>query len=182
MKSIAILAALLLLAGIVLKSQPDSNVYQPDSAYRAFVLDSIRLEHESKLAIIEGGKLDAPRPEDMIGVMIPVVAILAVFFFLWKASEARKVVRLAMIEKGMDPGMLESSTESTRKYGAMRIGLLLTGTGLGLLVGMGLALALGTHDEETAFTVLSCSLVFGGAGLIIYHWIISKMDAKSKEH
>jgi len=153
-----------------------------DSAYYQFVLDSIRLEHEAAIETLRAGKDSSIPASEVIGVTIPIFITLFVFLYLWRLSEAKKAVRVAMVEKGMDPGMLEvSGNENSRKYGALRIGMLLAGVGAGLLVGFVITEALGLWNKEfVPLIIISSALLFGGGGLIAYHKMVDKMENGSK--
>lgn len=155
-----------------------SHSIQQDTQYQAFVLDSLRIEKEHD---IEQGRLNNAVPTTgMIGVFVPIIAIVSVFLFLWRASENKRKVRTAMIEKGMDPSLLDvAHDESSRKYGALRWGMLLFGAGLGLLIGFTLN-ELVIHEQDTIYVIVSCTLLFTGLGLVIYHRLASKLEEKNK--
>lgn len=151
-----------------------------DSAYQRFVLDSMELDHRAHIEAMEaqnGTGFHQPKPEAIIGVMIPIVSIIVVFFFLWRSNEAKKAVRLAMVERGMDPGLLqEQPYEMSRKYGALRLGMLLAGVGLGLLVGFTISTTVMPHDDFVPLVIIASALLFGGAGLILYHRMATKIE------
>ncbi|RPI67892.1 MAG: hypothetical protein EHM43_06405, partial [Ignavibacteriae bacterium] len=187
-----VVLAIVLLAGNVTAAPdsvatPDSpsvsrqELLARDSAYQRFVLDSMELDHQAHIEAMEaqnGTGLHQPKPEAIIGVMIPIVSIIVVFLFLWRSNEAKKAVRLAMIERGMDPGLLqEQPNESSRKYGALRIGMLLAGVGLGLLVGYLISTqAMLPDDDFVPLVIIASALLFGGAGLILYHLMATKIE------
>ena len=153
-----------------------------DSAYYQFVLDSIQLEHEATIEKLRAGSHGSIPASEVIGVTIPIFISLFVFLYLWRLSEAKKAVRVAMVEKGMDPSVLDVPTnESSRKYGALRIGMLLAGIGAGLLVGFVITEALGLWNKEfVPLIIISSALLFGGGGLIAYHKTVAKMENGSK--
>jgi len=181
-----LVAVLIALAAVAFGQDTTSAAPAPmtstDSAYHQFVLDSIRLEHEAAIEKIEAARGHRIPAESVIGVMIPIIAIISVFLWLWRSNEAKKAVRLAMIEKGMDPSMLmEQPNENSRKYGALRFGMLLAGIGLGLLVGFVICESLHLWEQDyVPLIIISSTLLFGGGGLIAYHWLISKLEATSK--
>jgi len=84
----------------------------------------------------------------------------------------RKKERLALIAKGTDASIFESTKKAAS---SLKWGLLLVGTGTGILIGKILAVYT-TLDEEPAFFSMIC--LFGGLGLIIYHLITSKMKIR----
>lgn len=157
------------------------EVLAKDTAYQQFVLDSMAEERRAKIGELEamnGTGYSRTEPEAIIGVFIPIVAILAVFLFLWRTNEAKKAIRLAMVERGMDPGLLnEQPNESSRKYGALRIGMLLMGLGLGCIVGFLVSIMLmPDHGNFWPLVIIASSISFGGAGLIAYHRMATKLE------
>ena len=80
----------------------------------------------------------------------------------------RRKERLALIEKGADASIFESSK---KEPSSLKWGLLLIGIGVGILLGK--VLAVYTRlNEEAAFFSMIC--LFGGIGLIIFHVIAHK--------
>lgn len=157
------------------------EVLAKDTAYQQFVLDSMAEERRAKIGELEamhGTGYNQSEPDEIIGVFIPIIAILAVFLFLWRSNEAKKAVRLAMVERGMDPGLLnEQPNESSRKYGALRIGMLLMGLGLGCIVGFLVSIMLmPDHGNFWPLVIIASSISFGGAGLIAYHRMATKLE------
>lgn len=82
----------------------------------------------------------------------------------------RRKERLAMLQKGVDASIFEAGTKAPAD---LKWGLLLIGIGVGILLGKVLAVYT-TLDEEPAFFSMIC--LFGGLGLIIYHFIANKME------
>lgn len=80
----------------------------------------------------------------------------------------RKKERLAMLQKGADASIFETSQ---KEPSSLKWGLLLVGFGIGILVGKILAVYT-TLEEEPAFFSMVC--LFGGAGLIIYHLMVHR--------
>lgn len=157
-----------------------------DSSYRQFVLDSLdrAQKHELRtLSVVHSSNNDRFRPEGIIALSTPIIAIISVFFMLWRASEAKKVVRLAMIEKGMDPSLLDDRTprEDSKKYASLRVGLAIGGAGLGLLIATGIVMYFGhAHlGDWTVAIVFACVSIGAGIGLSVYHIIARKLEAKS---
>jgi hypothetical protein len=85
----------------------------------------------------------------------------------------RRKERLALIAKGIDASIFESSKN---RNSSLKWGLLLVGTGIGILLGKVLA-AYTTLQEEPAFFSMIC--LFGGIGLIVYHLIANKLEKTS---
>jgi hypothetical protein len=85
----------------------------------------------------------------------------------------RKKERLALIAKGADATIFESSREPS----SLKWGLLFVGIGTGILVGKVLAVYT-TLEEEPAFFSMIC--LFGGFGLILYHLVARKFEEQGK--
>jgi len=81
----------------------------------------------------------------------------------------RRKERVALIEKGADATIFESSKQPS----SLKWGLLLVGIGTGILLGKVLAVYT-TLQEEPAFFSMIC--LFGGIGLIVYHLIAHKFE------
>ena len=178
---IAVIAVLAFVMPLAAQGAADTTTApeaSTDSAYYQFVLDSIRLEHQATVEKLRAGKSSSIPASEVIGVTIPIFITLFVFLYLWRLSEAKRAVRVAMVEKGMDPSVLDVPVnENSRKYGALRIGMLLAGIGAGLLVGFGICEILGVWDEDwVALIIISSALLFGGGGLIAYHRMVNKME------
>lgn len=72
----------------------------------------------------------------------------------------RKKMRMAMIERGLDPNSLDNFKKSNT---TVKFGLFLAAVGLGVLIANWIT-AMGWLSEEVAF--LSMVFIFGGAALI----------------
>ncbi|MBS1560366.1 MAG: hypothetical protein JSS89_02045 [Bacteroidetes bacterium] len=152
-----------------------------DSTYQQFVLDSLRAENEAQLHMqtLRGNDTEH-RYLPFVALTIPIIAIIGLVVILWRRGESNRQIRLAMIEKGMDPSLLvERSDENPKKYASMRFGLLATGAGLGLIVGSILVNTTNLGDHAPEHIVLSSLLLFSGAGLVVYHIIARKLERTS---
>ena len=135
--------------------------------------------------------------------LAPMVVVSVMSFFTYKIFElyARRKERMAIIEKlsnGIDPQILKSQFSmpvyKDGNYGswAIRIGLLLVGVGLGVVIAAIvdlLAVAPSADNRELFYefrntiSVLypACAAVFGGLGLVIAYFIENKNDKKNKK-
>ncbi|MCF8369752.1 MAG: hypothetical protein K9G76_11990 [Bacteroidales bacterium] len=90
----------------------------------------------------------------------------------------RRKERMAMMEKGVDASMFiapQKKSSYSLKYGIMLIGI-----ALGILMGKLLAtLDAFRFEEEAAY--FSMIFLFGGAALVIYHFMAKKMAAEEKD-
>jgi hypothetical protein len=80
--------------------------------------------------------------------------------------EANNKERLAMIEKGLDPSVLDKKIEQGGSYAPLLWGLLLVGVGFGAFTGYIISV---NNNWERHLTVHSMGMLFGGFGLIIYY-------------
>ncbi len=135
--------------------------------------------------------------------LAPMVVVSVMSFFTYKIFElyARRKERMAIIEKlsnGIDPQILKSQFSmpvyKDGNYGswAIRIGLLLVGVGLGVVIAAIvdlLAVAPSADNRELFYefrntiSVLypACAAVFGGLGLVIAYFIENKNEKKNKK-
>jgi hypothetical protein len=85
----------------------------------------------------------------------------------------RRKERMALVQKGVDASIFDSPAKAPTD---LKWGLLLIGIGVGILLGKVLAVYT-TLNEEPAFFSMIC--LFGGIGLIIYHFIANRMEKKN---
>ena len=130
-----------------------------------------------------------------------VVGIIFYFTYLTFELFARRGERMNLIEKmGQSAGSIDSSilksqfspllpSFSKKSFTALRIGCLLAGLGLGLLVGLFICLYIRNTfvfehhwERDTLYSVAYGApvLTFGGIGLII-SYIVEKKDIKMDE-
>ena len=101
-----------------------------------------------------------------VAIVVPIAAMAMIFgiVYLFKKES------LAMIEKGMNPRVHRPAPYTSLKYG-----LLLTGSGIGLLLAYLVDVASATIDgEENASIYFALIAVFGGIGLIVSYMIEKK--------
>ncbi len=106
------------------------------------------------------------RPEILVAILVPIAGMAMIFgiIYLFKREN------LAMIEKGMNPKIPRPAPYSNLKYG-----LLLMGSGIGLLLAYLIDIASTTIDgEENASIYFALIAIFGGLGLILSYRIEKK--------
>jgi len=146
-------------------------------AYYRYKLDSMTAVNKQEIELARVH--DAIPIQGIIAVFIPIIAILASFWVVYRSIETKRAIKLALIEKGMDAAMLaEPTNENSKKYAALRYGLLLCGLGLGLLVGMMAVMALMIADDRSVFVIFACATLGGGLGMVVYHIMAKRADQK----
>jgi F0F1-type ATP synthase assembly protein I len=103
----------------------------------------------------------------VLGVMIPIIAIIGTFTMIVYLRKFDNQERMAMIEKGVDPQIFVNTKRSRNAAPALRASLLLIGIGLGFLVGYFLDRQF--HMEEVGY--FSMLFIFGGIGLGLSYMI-----------
>lgn len=95
----------------------------------------------------------------VLGVMIPIIAIISIVVMIIYLRKYQNEERMAMIDRGVDPSVFVSKTRDAS--GALRASLLLMGAGIGLLLGY--VLDRNYYMDEVGYA--SMLLICGGAGL-----------------
>jgi hypothetical protein len=113
----------------------------------------------------------------VLGVMIPIIAIIGTFIMIVYLRKYENEERMAMIEKGVDP-LLFTKKQRANTSGPLRASLLLIGAGLGLLVAYFLDRAF--DMEEVAY--FSMLFVFGGVGLGLAYIVEEKKIKEERQN
>ncbi len=96
----------------------------------------------------------------ILGIMVPIVAIIGAFIMIVYLRRFENAERMAMIEKGVDPSLFTRKARRSSS-GTLRASLLLIGAGTGLLIAYFLDRSF--DMEEVAY--FSMLFIFGGLGL-----------------
>ena len=105
-------------------------------------------------------------------VLIPIVTVGGAFAMVFGIVYLRTRQNLAMIEKGMNP---KEFANRPAPYRNLKWGLLLMGSGVGLLLAYLLDLfSVAIDGEENATIYFALIAIFGGLGLITSYWIEKK--------
>lgn len=130
---------------------------------------------------------------DISGFLTPAVVFL--FIYLIIELFVHRKERLQIIEKIDKMNSVDLSkinltglgnfTSNLKKYKPLRTGLLLIGIGLGVLIGYLLCIGFGLYHEgvgyqsyQTSVIYLSCTVLFGGLGLLIAYLVEKKENKK----
>ena len=101
----------------------------------------------------------------ILGVL-PVTILLIVYFI----QKMKIKERMQLLEKGIDLSLQRKDNPFTN---TLMWGMLATGIGFGLLVGF-LLINSGVFNDDAIMGILA--ILFGGIGLIIFHFIGKKSD------
>jgi hypothetical protein len=106
-----------------------------------------------------------------VGAIIIYMAISTESKAKLAALEAKNKERLAFIEKGIDPGLLDKPAKldkSAKDHTALALfwGHLLSGIGSGAFIGYLLSYTTGLNG---AITINALAILFGGLGLLLYN-------------
>ena len=74
--------------------------------------------------------------------------------------------KMAMIERGIDPGIRRAGQSAPKPFLSLKFGLLLVGLGLGIIVALFTVLGTGMGDDEAVAVYFGSISLFGGFGLI----------------
>jgi len=114
----------------------------------------------------------------MSEILIPIVLFISIFGIVYVYLMTRNKERLSMIEKGIDLSQLHSNNgnPSPLKYWVIKVGFLMVGIALGIIVGSMAAKNL--MNEEQAYP--SMVLLFGGLALISSYFVEKKLRENLK--
>lgn len=105
-------------------------------------------------------------PEILVAILVPIAGMAMIFGIVYLFKKEN----LAMIEKGMNP-----KTYRPAPYTALKYGLLLVGSGVGLLLAYLIDVASSSiNGDENPAIYFSLIAIFGGLGLIVSYRIEKK--------
>jgi len=126
--------------------------------------------------------------------LVPIFVVWTVFYYTYKliGLYARRKERLLMIEKMNVVGDLELPDKETltHSFTALRVGCLLIGVGVGLLIGVmvqtmlvsaGYDMNQWTDRKLFDMSFTACMLLFGGIGLLVSYPLERKFFHSQKD-
>lgn len=161
-------------------SRTEQHVVRTEGMVQISGSDSIDLgvaPNGARMRVSEPSAKEHGLAEDAVGALVAITFFLVIGAVVWKRIDSDKKLRLALIERGLDPSTLKGP-DSTKRFGALRFGMMLVGTSIGLLTGFllnsfsGDRIALEHHE----FVVLMTTLFFTGMSLILYHMIAASLN------
>jgi hypothetical protein len=105
-------------------------------------------------------------PEILVAILVPIAGMAMIFGIVYLFKKEN----LAMIEKGMNPKVYRPAPYTSLKYG-----LLLMGSGMGLLLAYLIDVASPAIDgDENPAIYFALIAIFGGLGLVLSYRIEKK--------
>jgi len=116
----------------------------------------------------------------MAEIIVPVTLFGSVFGIVYVYLITRNKERLAMIEKGIDMSLFarKHGDESPMRYWVIKVGFLMIGVALGVLVGSMAANSI--MEEDQAYPAMI--LLFGGLALVASYFVEKKLREKSQKN
>ena len=106
--------------------------------------------------------------------LIPISLFLGAFAMVFGIRYFSNKEKMAMIERGIDPGIAKARPQAPRPFLSLKFGLLFVGLGLGLLIALFLTMITRMEDEQAVAVYFGCIAIFGGLGLIVSYAIEKK--------
>lgn len=113
----------------------------------------------------------------MSGELVAITFFIGTFAMIFGIRHLSNKEKMAMIERGIDPGLQKSTP---KPFLSLKFGLLLVGLGIGLLVAMfsvrgvfGPEMTDGEEGQAVAI-YFGCIGIFGGIGLITSYFVEKK--------
>jgi len=98
--------------------------------------------------------------------LIPITLFLGAFAMVFGIRYFSNKEKMAMIERGIDPGIRRATPSAPKPFLSLKFGLLLVGLGLGLIVALFTVIGTGVGDDEAVAVYFGAVSIFGGLGLI----------------
>lgn len=114
-------------------------------------------------------------------ILIPITFFLCTTALVFGLRYMSNKEKMAMIERGMEPGLARPRPSAPTPFLSLKFGLLLVGLGIGLLVALFTVRAIGIGEEEGAAVFFGCLSIFGGLGLIISYVMEKNWLDKQKD-
>ncbi len=111
-------------------------------------------------------------------ILIPIISVVMFFgtifgvYYIYRTAKHRE--RMELIKSGRNAGIFKE-TPTTRRYSALKWGLIMLGTGLGFFLGSIIQPVFGD------VAIPGLTLIFGGIGLLVFYLITSKDEKYEQE-
>ena len=127
------------------------------------------------LQMINGNEL-----QGILGVMVPIVAIVGGLSLAFANNYMRSRERLEMISRGIDVSAMNNKHYNwpKRRRSPLRFGMMVFGAGIGLLLAYVLCGSMGINEDDRPIIYGGFVATFVGLGIIISH-LVEKNDRQS---
>lgn len=106
--------------------------------------------------------------------LLPILIFLGAFALAFGIRYLSNKEKMAMIERGIDPGVAKARPQAPMPFLSLKFGLLLVGLGIGLLLALFISRATGIDEDQAVAVYFGCLSIFGGLGLILSYAIERK--------
>ncbi|UKJ08126.1 DUF6249 domain-containing protein [Solitalea lacus] len=115
----------------------------------------------------------------MEGILVPILISLGAFLMVFGLRYLENKERMAMIERGMDPGVRKKNTNPA---GTLKWGLLFIGVGVGLLTALILTQYVFVGMDDDLYSAVYFGMIFicGGIGLLRAYSLTKKEHQEEK--
>jgi tetrahydromethanopterin S-methyltransferase subunit E len=113
--------------------------------------------------------------------LIPITLFLGAFAMVFGIRYFSNKEKMAMIERGIDPGIRRPQQSAPKPFLSLKFGLLFVGLGLGVLLALFIVLQNNIIPEQAVAVYFGFISIFGGLGLIISYIIEKNWLDKQKE-
>lgn len=107
---------------------------------------------------------------ELVFISLFVCATAMVFGIRYMSNKEK----MAMIERGIDPGIAKARQSAPTPFLSLKFGLLMVGLGLGLLTALSIVMQTNIEDEQAVALFFGLIFIFGGLGLIISYVVEKK--------
>lgn len=101
------------------------------------------------------------------GNLVPITLFLCAALIVIGLRYLSNKEKMAMIERGIDPGVKRPGASAPRPFLSLKFGLLLVGLGIGLIVALFTVKLANIQRDEAVALYFGCLSIFGGLGLIV---------------
>lgn len=108
-----------------------------------------------------------------MGELVAITLFIGAFAMVFGIRYLLNKEKMAMIERGIDPGLRSAQPSAPKPFLSLKFGLLLVGLGMGILLALFFVLQYRMNEDEAVAVYFGCISIFGGLGLII-SYIIEK--------
>jgi uncharacterized membrane protein YfcA len=104
---------------------------------------------------------------EIVFIFLIICATAMVFGIRYMSNKEK----MAMIERGIDPGIARARPSAPKPFLSLKFGLLLVGLGIGLLVALFTTVNMQMREEQNVAVYFGSLSIFGGVGLIISYLV-----------